>query len=156
MWHHSSGKGAGGRKMDGRRLVRMAFAAMTLLAGSVAAVGVDSVSSAAPVGAAAFVPLTPTRILDTRAGLGGQTLGDNSSIDVQVAGVGGVPASGAVAVALNLTATDSTQPGFVTAWPTGGGRPVVSNLNVEQAGQTIPNFAVVRLGVNGSVSFYAL
>jgi hypothetical protein len=67
-----------------------------------------------------------------------------------------VPPSGAVAVVLNLMATNATQPGFVTAWPTGSGRPVASNRNVEHAGQTIPNFAVVRLGVGGRVSFYAL
>jgi hypothetical protein len=137
------------------RLVTTVFVAITLLAVGLVSVGFDSVSGAAPPGAAAFVPLMPTRILDTRAGLGGQTLGDDSAIDVQVAGNGGVPATGAVAVALNLTATNATQPGFVTAWPTGGGRPVVSNLNVEHAGQTIANFAVVRLGASGKVSFYA-
>jgi hypothetical protein len=128
-----------------------------LLAGSVLArVAAPSVSSAAPIGAAAFVPLTPSRILDTRTGLGGARLADDSSIDVQVAGVGGVPAVGATAVALNLTATDATAPGFVTAWPTGASRPVVSNLNVERAGQTIPNLTVVRLGAGGKVSLYAL
>jgi len=113
-------------------------------------------SGAAPAGASAFVPVTPTRILDTRSGLGGTTLSDDGTIDVQVAGRGGVPASGAVAVALNLTATGATLPGFVTAYPSGGGRPIVSNLNVDHAGQTIPNFAVVRLGSSGRVSFYAL
>jgi len=88
--------------------------------------------------------------------LGGVRLADDSSIDVQVAGVGGVPGVGVTAVALNVTATDTTQPGFVTAWPTGTPRPVVSNLNVERAGQTIPNFTVVRLGADGKVSLYAL
>jgi hypothetical protein len=131
-------------------------ATVGLLAASVAPFGAPSASNAAPLGAAAFVPLIPTRILDTRSGLGGVPLADDSSIDVQVAGFGGVPAVGVTAVALNLTATDATQPGFVTVWPTGTSRPVVSNLNVERAGQTIPNFTVVRLGADGKVSLYAL
>ena len=139
-----------------RRLMRTAVVTVGLLAGSVGPIGAPSMSSAAPAGAAAFVPLTPTRILDTRSGLGGMKLVDDSSIDVQVAGVGGVPADGVTAVALNLTATDATQPGFVTAWPTGASRPVVSNLNVERAGQTIANLTVVTLGAGGQVSLYAL
>ena len=112
-------------------------------------------SAAAPVGAAAFVPLAPTRILDTRSGLGGSTLDDNSVIDVQVAGRGGVPAAGAVAVALNLTATNVSDAAYVTAWPTGTAQPLVSNINVEGGVHTLPNFTVVRLGADGRVSFYA-
>jgi hypothetical protein len=143
--------------MDRRRLVARVVIAVGLLAGSVLVrVAAPTLSSAAPIGAAAFVPLTPSRILDTRTGLGGVRLSDDSSIDVQVAGVGGVPTVGAAAVALNLTATDGTQSGFVTVWPAGASRPVVSNLNVERAGQTIPNFTVVRLGDGGKISLYAL
>jgi hypothetical protein len=138
------------------RRVLFVVAVVFLLAGMLVVEGSLARSGAAPPDSAAFVPLQPQRILDTRTGQGGSTIGDNSTIDVQVAGVGGVPETGAVAVALNLTATDATQPGFVTAWPTGSGQPVVSNLNVEHAGQTIPNFTVVRLGTGGKVSFYAL
>src|SRR5438105_9423976 len=46
------------------------------------------------------------RILDTRDGTGGvpsTPLGPNASLDAQVAGLGGVPASGASAVVLNVT-----------------------------------------------------
>ena len=65
----------------------------------------------------------------------------------------GVPAN-ASAVALNVTATDARAAGYVTVYPTGGTRPLASNLNVEQAGQTIANFVVVPLGTNSSVSIY--
>ena len=142
--------------MVGRRLVGMVVVTGLVVVGGLPPIGNRSVAEAAPVGASAFVPLTPTRILDTRSGLGGVSLADDSSIDVQVAGVGGVPAAGATAVALNVTATNATQPGFVTAWPTGTGRPVVSNLNVERGGQTIANLTVVRLGADGKVSLFAL
>jgi hypothetical protein len=131
----------------------VAVASVVLVAGVLALQSSSAPSDAAPSDAAAFVPLPPQRILDTRTGQGGSTIGDNSTIDVQVAGVGGVPTTGAVAVAVNLTATDATQAGFVTAWPTGAGQPVVSNLNVEHADQPIPNFAVVRLGAGGKVTF---
>jgi hypothetical protein len=141
--------------MAGRGLLAVVATTGLLTAALLPAV-VAGPSEAAPVGASAFVPLSPARILDTRTGLGGTTVGDGGTITVQVGGVGGVPVSGAVAVALNLTATNATQAGFVTAWPTGAGQPVVSNLNVERAGQTVPNFAVVRLGSGGRVSFYAL
>ena len=139
----------------GRRVIVGAVAASTVLVGLVAGAALGPASAAAPAGASAFVPLGPTRIVDTRAGLGGTTIADDGSIDVQIAGVGGVPPTGVVAVAMNLTATDATQPGFVTAWPTGSVRPVVSNLNVEHVGETIANVAVVPLGAAGKVSFYA-
>src|SRR4051794_17860736 len=114
--------------------------------------------AAPPASAAKFTPVTPSRILDTRTGLGAPmaAVPSNGSIDLQVTGVGAVPSSGVVAVALNLTATNATLPGFVTAWPTGTQRPTVSNLNVTHTGQTIPNFTIVRVGDGGRVSLYAL
>src|SRR4029077_10039622 len=50
-----------------------------------------------------FRSLVPSRILDTRATA---HVAGNSSIDVQITGAGGVPASGVEAVALNLTETN--------------------------------------------------
>ena len=48
-----------------------------------------------------FHPLAPARILDTRAG--GQKLGPDSAMTLQVTGQGGVPATGVSAVVLNVT-----------------------------------------------------
>jgi hypothetical protein len=76
-------------------------------------------------------------------------------IDLQVTGNGGVPASGVAAVVLNVTATETAGPGYVTVYPTGSTRPTVSNLNVEGADQTVPNLVTVRLGANGRVSLYS-
>ncbi len=103
-----------------------------------------------------FVPLKPARILDTREGNGAVgPVGPGSSIDVQVAGRGSVPATGASAVVLNLTATDSTTTGFVTAWPTGGTRPVASVLNLPGRNATVPNLVVVPLGAGGRISLFS-
>lgn len=104
----------------------------------------------------AFHPLTPTRVLDTRNGTGysGPKPAASDTIEVQIAGAtSGVP-NDAKAVALNITGTDSTAAGFVTAWPSGEERPITSAINFSNANDTVANAAVVRLGVGGRVSLY--
>jgi hypothetical protein len=101
--------------------------------------------------------LQSSRVLDTRVGgqvgyvgakpVAGQTL------EVQIAGVGGVPATGVRSVALNVTVTDATAPGFVTVWGDGA-RPDTSNVNIERAGQTVPNLVVVPVGADGKVRLF--
>ena len=104
-----------------------------------------------------FVPLPPTRILDTRTDHGDPGpkgfVGANSAIDVQVAGAGGVP-NDAIAVVMNVTATESAAAGFVTAWPKGEPRPNASNLNLTEVDQTRPNLVTVPIGADGKVSLY--
>ncbi len=75
-------------------------------------------------------------------------------MDVQVAGVGEVPA-GASAVALNVTATGSVAPGFVTVWAAGSDRPLASSLNLTAANQTRPNMVIVPVGAGGKVSLFS-
>ena len=104
----------------------------------------------------ALVPLTPVRILDTRIGTGG-IVGlrpAQSTVDVQIAGVGGVPATGARAVILNATVTEPTGPGYLTIFPAGTARPLASDLNFS-AGETQPNLVVVQLGSGGKVSLFS-
>ena len=100
-------------------------------------------------------PITPTRILDTRSGLGGvgTPLGAGQSIDVQITGRGGVPASGVADVVLNVTATRPTQGSYLTVYPTGTTRPATSNLNF-QAGQTVARLVVSGIGTGGRVTVY--
>ena len=104
-----------------------------------------------------FTSLTPARILDTRDGTGRggvkAPLGANQGIDVQVTGEGGVAASGVSAVVMNVTATQPTAASFLTVWPSGLRRPVLSNLNYV-AGQTVPNLVTVAVGDAGRVSVY--
>jgi hypothetical protein len=92
----------------------------------------------------------PSRVLDTRATT---KVGANSSIDVQITGAGGVPATGVEAVALNLTETNATAPSYITAYPTGSTRPLASNVNMV-AGQTVPNRVIVKLGTGGKITLY--
>jgi hypothetical protein len=112
-------------------------------------------SSVTPGAGARFNPLSPARVLDTREGNGAPLakVAPNSSIDLQVTGRGGVPASGVSAVVLNVTVTEPTALSFLTAWPAGEARPLASNLNFT-AGQTVPNLVVVKVGAGGKVSLY--
>jgi hypothetical protein len=102
-----------------------------------------------------FVPLTPSRLLDTRDGTGGNisALASNTLTELKVAGLGGVPATGATAVVLNVTVDLPKTSGFITAWPSGEDQPTVSNLNFV-AGQTVPNLVTVKIGANGKVNLY--
>ncbi len=72
--------------------------------------------------------------------------------EIPVAGIGGVPAD-AKAVALNLTAHNPRGPGFFTAYPCDGPRPIVSNLNFV-AGQIVAASAIVPIGANGKVCVF--
>ncbi|MFD7260523.1 hypothetical protein [Streptomyces sp. NPDC059874] len=96
----------------------------------------------------------PVRLLDTREGAGARAgaVGPGGIVSLQVSGVEGVPSTGVTAVVLNVTVTGPTSSGFVTVYPHGIERPVVSNLNFT-AGQTVPNLVVVPV-VDGRVTFY--
>ena len=103
-----------------------------------------------------YFPLTPTRVLDTRIGTGtggtSNPIGPDSFINVQVTGVGGVPATGVTAVALNVVATQASGPlSWLTVWPAGEARPDASNLNFD-AGVSVPNLVIARVGADGRVS----
>jgi hypothetical protein len=120
--------------------------------------GADSDNSPAVVPAAGslYHPITPTRILDSRpatqVGPDSTPWGQAESRAVTVAGVAGVP-SDATAVALNVTVTDTTASGFLTAWPAGTPRPLASSLNWT-AGETIPNAATVGVGSGQAVDVF--
>lgn len=103
----------------------------------------------------AYRPLTPTRVLDTRSGLGApkSPLGPGRTLELAIAGRGGVPASGVGAVVLNLTGIAPTASTYLTAWPSGRPRPTASVLNLTR-GQVAPNLVVVKAGDAGRVSIY--
>lgn len=97
--------------------------------------------------------MVPTRVLDTRTGLGGTTAGPKGVIRLQLAGRGGIPAAGVGAVAINVTVTQPSRAGYVTVYPDGKGAPYASNLNFG-AGQTVQNLVIATLGTDGAVDLY--
>ncbi len=92
------------------------------------------------------------RLLDTRAdGAGAVCAGGN--ITLQVSGLRGVSAT-ATAVALNVTATDSSGPGFVSVGPAGLDPSSTSTVNLGAAGQTRANLVMVAIGISGQIAIH--
>ncbi|WP_433788954.1 trypsin-like serine protease [Actinoplanes sp. CA-252034] len=104
-----------------------------------------------------FVRLpTSAAVLDTRGSIGGapgvKAAGTTTSF--QVAGVGGVPATGVSAVLVDVTAVTTTAGGYLTVFPEGATRPVaLSTLNVT-ADQILSNSAVVTMPASGKLSVF--
>jgi len=110
----------------------------------------DVVGWYGPAAGASFGPLPPARVLDTRDGTGlAGRLSPGHVVQLALAGREGVPARGASAVALNLTATGASASGHLTAFPCGP-VPGTSNVNYP-AGATVPNLAIVPLAPDGSI-----
>lgn len=107
--------------------------------------------------AGSYVALSPARLADTRPGSAqpdsGRTLAGGSTLAVQVTGAGSVPTGGVSAAVLNVTVTDTTAAGFLTAWPSGASRPLASNVNWP-AGATVANRVIVPVGPSGQVELY--
>jgi len=108
-------------------------------------------ASSAGGGSGLFVPLSPTRVLDTR-GPGWTKPGAGATLDLRLAGAAGIPAAGAAAVVANLTAVEVTAPGFVTVDPAGVPAREVSSLYGDTPGQIIPSLVSARLGAGGAVT----
>jgi hypothetical protein len=56
-------------------------------------------------------------------------------------------------LAFNLTATQPTSASWLTVYPDGVAKPNVSNVNFG-AGQTVANFATVKLGTGGRLRIF--
>jgi hypothetical protein len=94
---------------------------------------------------AAFVPVSPTRVLDTRNGIGLSgpfAVAQTRSLPITVPS--DIVATHVVAVVINLTATDATATSYLTAVQRGQPTPNVSNLNFAP-GSAVPNLAVVQI-----------
>jgi uncharacterized protein (DUF1501 family) len=115
----------------------------------------DVVGYFASGGTGQYVPLTPARILDTRAGLGApKALVGSGGIGLAVRGAGGVPASGVTSAMLNVTVVAASANGWITAWPSGESKPNASSLNYVR-NQTVANAVLAKLGADGKVSLAA-
>lgn len=127
--------------------------------------GGDSAVNSMPVTTAGseYTPYGPTRILDTRSGLGAPAaLGSHLVLHLRVAGAG--PAATPIpdnitAVVLNVTAVSPSANGFLTVYGNKDAAgatvqvPGTSNLNFF-TGVNVPNLVVVPVGADGVVDFY--
>jgi alpha-tubulin suppressor-like RCC1 family protein len=107
----------------------------------------------APSSGSGITSISPDRVLDTRDGTGTNgAVGPVPANGTLVLDLSSVVPSSATAVVLTVTALDG--PGFVTAWPDGQARPVVSNLNLS-GDQITAN--LVTVGVTGQkIDLYTL
>lgn len=106
-----------------------------------------------------YHPLTPARIYDSRppginAGVpGSKAMGPSRpTFDIQLLGLGGVPASATdvLAVTINITIDAPTKAGWLAVYPTGS--PSFSSVLNFAAGQTVPNMAIVAAGSGGKLT----
>jgi hypothetical protein len=143
-------------------MIRTRWAAVgAAVAVSVGAGGVGLLQATAPSGAAAFVPITPCRLFDTRPAphtVGDRTspLGPDETYDVAARGAQGnctLPNS-AVGIVLNVTAVDATQATFLTLFPSGVERPTASHLNPTPGAPPAPNAVTVDLSSTGEFSVF--
>lgn len=103
---------------------------------------------------AAYEPTAPTRVVDTRRGLGLPQALRAGSYPVALRGVDPVP-DDATAVVLNVTAVGPTGVGNLRVGPWADGSvPSTSVVNFI-AGRDIPNQVVVGLGADGRVMLHA-
>jgi hypothetical protein len=99
-----------------------------------------------------YVQFGPQRILDTRAGTGlkGQFVNGQPQ-KIAVAGVSGIPATGVVAVAGNVTVVNASNRGFVFVGPAATANPTSSTINFP-AGDNRANNFIVPLADDGTIS----
>jgi thermitase len=105
-----------------------------------------------------FYPMSPCRVADTRQGsgpFGAPFLSGGAaarSFPMQASSCN-IPAA-AQAYSLNFTAVPHGPLGYITAWPTGQNKPLISTLNAS-TGAVTANAAIVPTGTAGQVSVYA-
>ena len=107
-------------------------------------------------GSLAFYPVTPCRVADTRTAqgsFGGPSLTANSTRSFTIPASGCSIPSTAQAYSLNVTVVPVGPLSFLTAWPAGQGRPLVSTLNSFD-GSIVANAAIVPAGASGAISVY--
>ena len=116
---------------------------------------VDVVGYFDPTSGARFHAVDPTRMLDSRLGVGlSGPFPQATSRALAVAGAAGTGVrADATGVIANVTATEGTMGSFVTIYPDGVERPTSSNLNFAP-GETIPNLTMVKVGTQGRVKLY--
>jgi uncharacterized protein YkwD len=97
-----------------------------------------------------FVPVTPTRILDTRGASpigNGVALPSGGTVEV-------LPPVTGSALVYNLATTDARAAGFITAYPAGGTRGNTANVNAIGPGTAVANLAVTATSTRG-VALYS-
>ncbi len=120
------------------------------------------------VAALGVVPVTPTASAAVSLGAGGEyfpvaparifeqaDVNADGSVDVDVVGLAGVPATDVLAVAVNVTIADAPGRGFASVSPSdyeAGSTAATSLINFQYDGHTVPNFGIIGVGTEGAIT----
>ncbi|MHB8263597.1 MAG: beta strand repeat-containing protein [Acidimicrobiales bacterium] len=132
-------------------------------------VDIEGYFSTSALAGNSYNPVSPLRLADTRCAeipkpsfcaaekLPSQNaalkmLAPLAQENVVVAGISNIP-SGVAAVVLNVTVTNTNSSGYLTVWPEGQPKAVVSNLNWA-SGKAVANRVVVPVGTGGGISVF--
>ena len=115
------------------------------------AVVASLVAGAIPCRAASLIQtasaVSPSRVLDTRSGIGAARGRLNPGAVIALA-IPSAAGAGASSVLVNLTATDALTAGYVSAWSCDGAIPPTSVLNFTP-GHAVPNLVALKLPAGG-------
>jgi hypothetical protein len=100
--------------------------------------------------------LATGRLVDTREDGTARTVVPGAPLRLSVVGRFGVPTTGAVGVALNVTAVDPSGPGWLRVWACGSPEPDTSSVNYMVRGAVEPNAVVVPVDATGEICISTL
>src|SRR5262249_33905004 len=105
-------------------------------------------------GGATFLPVGPTRVMDTRSGLGdsGQTVLPHAAAVTRVVDVPPLDSANVTAVVVQVTVLSAQHSGTLTAFPDQAAVPGRTTFPFS-AGHAVTSLVVVPV-VNGSIDFY--
>lgn len=105
-----------------------------------------------------FVPVTPTRIVDTATGVGGYStpFGAGTTRSFTVLGIAGVPTTdvGAVVVDVAVKSATATGSSSLKVWTSGESMPSPTTMFYTAANAPRSNTSVVKPGSDGKISIY--
>lgn len=113
---------------------------------------------ALPSRASHFIAIAPCRVVDTRspAGpFGGPAFAANETRNYNIPGgpCAGIPSAAAYSLNFTVVGYDVSSGGFLTAYPSGGGKPFVSTVNFGNGINAVANAAIVPSN-GGTISVY--
>jgi hypothetical protein len=132
--------------------------ASVLLAAGLGAAVLTALPVARPAAAAvaqagSFVPVAPTRVVDTRSGIAGNpkgAVGPNAAINAQIGGKAGVPSTNVSAVAVTISTVTPTEAGVIVAWAAAEDQPGTANVQFAK-GQQVSTLSVVPVSSGGAI-----
>jgi uncharacterized repeat protein (TIGR03803 family) len=102
-----------------------------------------------------FVPVTPCRAVDTRSPSGGGPIQAGTFQYFAISGAGSCGTlPSAAAFSMNVSVVPNGSLGYLTVWPAGRSRPLVSTLN-SLDGRIKANAAIIPAGAGGDISVFA-